>query len=200
MIGIIVGALLKEFCSSRSGADPRGEGGDCPPKTYGSNFIYHNFVQFGKQHSRHTAILSSIVLSQQCCEVYFISLTVAKLLCDLITKYYWNPPPLGLTGWIRPCSQCWVCANTYSVMRYDYRIFRIIRRSIKNWMLAVLFTYITYIRRVQWSKTVRSQTVFNSFTITPQCRSRHWEFNLSLHTRKFDLSHLPNPLDTNRIK
>jgi len=26
-------------------------------------------------HSRHKAILPSIVLSQQCCEVYFIALT-----------------------------------------------------------------------------------------------------------------------------
>jgi len=48
------------------------------PKTYESNFIHHDFVQFGKQHSRYKAILSSIVLSQQCCEVYFISLTVVN--------------------------------------------------------------------------------------------------------------------------
>jgi len=48
--------------------------------TYESIFIHHNFVKFGKQHSRYMAILSSVVLSQQCCEVYFISLTVAKLL------------------------------------------------------------------------------------------------------------------------
>jgi len=47
-----------------------------------------------------------------------------------------------------------------------------------------------------------SQTVFNinSFTIIPECLGRHWEFNLSLHTREFDLSHLPNPLDTNSIQ
>jgi len=32
---------------------------------------------------------SSIVMSQQCREVYFISLTVAKSLSDLTTKYYW---------------------------------------------------------------------------------------------------------------
>ena len=37
-------------------------------------------ISFGKQHSRLKATLSSIVLSQQCCEVYFISLTVTKLL------------------------------------------------------------------------------------------------------------------------
>jgi len=28
------------------------------PKTYKSNFIHHDFVQFGKQHSRYTAIFS----------------------------------------------------------------------------------------------------------------------------------------------
>jgi len=41
-------------------ADP--EGGDLPPKTYDSNLIHHDFEQFGKQHSRYEAILSSIVL------------------------------------------------------------------------------------------------------------------------------------------
>jgi len=44
-----------------------------------------------------------------------------------------------------------------------------------------------------------SQTVFNSFTITSKC---HWEFNLLLHAtmREFNLSHMPNLLDTNRTK
>jgi len=37
-----------------------------PPKTYESN----DFVQFGNQFWRYKAILPSIVLSQQCCEVY----------------------------------------------------------------------------------------------------------------------------------
>jgi len=60
----------------KSGADP--EGGDRPPKTYKSNFFYHDFLQFGKQHSRYKAILSSIVLSQQGCEVYFICLIVVN--------------------------------------------------------------------------------------------------------------------------
>jgi len=31
-----------------------------PPKTYESNFIHHNFEQFGKQHSRYQAILPSV--------------------------------------------------------------------------------------------------------------------------------------------
>jgi len=43
------------------------------PKTYESNFIHNEFVQFGKQYSRYKAILSSIVLSQVCCVAYFIS-------------------------------------------------------------------------------------------------------------------------------
>ena len=40
-----------------------------PPKTWESNFIHHYFVQLKKQHSRYKAILSTIVLSQQCWEV-----------------------------------------------------------------------------------------------------------------------------------
>jgi len=49
-----------------------------PPKTYENNNIHRNFVQFGKQLSRCKAILLSIVLSQQCCEVIFISLRVVN--------------------------------------------------------------------------------------------------------------------------
>ena len=51
-------------------------GAIAPTKTYESNFIHHDFVQFGKQHSQFKAILPSIVLSQQFCDVYFIFLTV----------------------------------------------------------------------------------------------------------------------------
>jgi len=62
----------------KPGADPGG--GDRPPtpKTYESNFFQHDFVKFGKQHSRYKAILLSIVLSQQCCEVYFMFLAVVN--------------------------------------------------------------------------------------------------------------------------
>jgi len=52
--------------------------GDLPPKTYKSNFVHHGFVQFGKQHSRFKAIFLSTTLSQQCYEVYFISLTAVN--------------------------------------------------------------------------------------------------------------------------
>jgi len=51
-------------------------GGDRPnlsPKSYESNFFPHYFEEFGKQHPRYGAILSSIILSQQCREVYFSS-------------------------------------------------------------------------------------------------------------------------------
>ena len=83
-----------------AGADP---GGAIAPLKPTKITIHHDFLQFGKQHSRHKAVLSSILLSQHCCKVYFIPLTAAKPLWDLTTKYYWNLPP-NVTGWIRPAS------------------------------------------------------------------------------------------------
>ena len=75
----------------------RGGGwGDRPPKTWESNFIHHDFLQLVKKHSRYKAILSSIALSQEGCEICYIPLRVAKLLLDVITKYYWNRPLLTL--------------------------------------------------------------------------------------------------------
>jgi len=70
-----------------------GEWRDCPPKNYESNFFHHDFVQFGKHHSRYKAILQSIVLSQQCCDVYFIFLVVVtsepvmRPDCQILLKY-----------------------------------------------------------------------------------------------------------------
>jgi len=84
-----------------AGADP--EGGDLPPKTCESNFIHPDFVQFGNKHSRYKANLSSIVWSQHCCEVCFISLTVGKSYWDLTTKCFWNrPSPLNLLAGSAP--------------------------------------------------------------------------------------------------
>jgi len=82
LLSIREGSLVTNLLTGRS-----------PPKTCESNFIHHNFLQSGKQHSRCKAILPSIVLSQQCCEVYVISLTVAKPLWVLTSKYYWNHLP-----------------------------------------------------------------------------------------------------------
>ena len=65
-----------------------GDWGDRPRKTYESNFIQHDFVLIEKLLSRYKAIFLSIVLSQQCCEVYFISLAILNPLRDLTTKYY----------------------------------------------------------------------------------------------------------------
>jgi len=56
-----------------AGADSgEGDWGDRPTKTYESNVFHDDFKQFVKQPSRFKAILPSIVLSQQCCLVYFI--------------------------------------------------------------------------------------------------------------------------------
>jgi len=74
-------------------------GAIAPQKSYANNFIHHYFVQFGKQYSRYKAISSSFVLSQQCCEAYFVSLTVANPLWDLTTKHYWNRPPSWILPW-----------------------------------------------------------------------------------------------------
>ena len=72
----------------------RGDWGDRPPKTYESKSFHHDFVQFGKQHSRYQAILPSIVLSQKYCEVYlslsYSSELVMRLDCQILLK---SPPP-----------------------------------------------------------------------------------------------------------
>ena len=87
---------------------PKGGSGGAIGAIAPPNFFHHNIVQFRKQHSRYKAIFSFIVLSQNCCEVYFILFTVAKPLWDLATKYYWNRPP-KLTGWIRPWCYPFLC-------------------------------------------------------------------------------------------
>jgi len=47
----------------RPGAHSGGSiGAVVPHTTYESSFIRHNFIQFGKQHSRYKAILPYIVL------------------------------------------------------------------------------------------------------------------------------------------
>jgi len=105
-----------------------------PPKTYESNFIHHDFVQFRKQHSRLKAILSSIVFLQQCCEVYFISLTAAKPLWHLTTKYYCNRTP-NITGWIPPV------AVTSAGYKHDF-----------NWLYTLETGYSIF---VQWNGTTQ---------------------------------------------
>ena len=80
----------------------RSRGGRSPPKTYKSNFIQHDFVQFGKHHSRYKDILSSIVLSQQFCKVYFISLAVTKLLYETCLPSLTEIAPLNLLSGSTP--------------------------------------------------------------------------------------------------
>jgi len=51
---------------SGPGTDPVGViGAIAPLKTYESNFIHHDFVQFREKHSRYQAILPSIILSHR---------------------------------------------------------------------------------------------------------------------------------------
>jgi len=57
------------------------------------SFFTTIFYNSEKKHSRYKAILPSILLSQQYCEVKIISLTVAKPLWSLTNKCYWNRPP-----------------------------------------------------------------------------------------------------------
>jgi len=107
---VYIATCLSAISSHKGGS----RGGRSPPlKLNESNFFHHNLVQFGKQYSRYKAILSSMVLSQNCCEVYLGSLTAANPLWDLVTKYYWNRL-LKLTGWIRPWqspSRCTTCQD-----------------------------------------------------------------------------------------
>jgi len=55
-------------CGCRGGSRGGGDWGDCPLKPTKIT-LFTMVLQFGKQHSRYKAILSSIALSQQCCEV-----------------------------------------------------------------------------------------------------------------------------------
>ena len=105
--------------SIRGGSKGRGDWGDFPPKTSESNFSHHDFVEIGKQHSRYKAILSSIVLSQQCCKVYYIysSEPIMRLDYQILLK---SLPPPKLTGWIRPWRQCFLwkvnsCKGHYGI-------------------------------------------------------------------------------------
>ena len=69
-------------------SDPRWESGKeiATHRTVESHFIYHNFLQFGRKHSRYKIIRSSTVLSKQCCGVHFITLAfVLFLLCGVLS-------------------------------------------------------------------------------------------------------------------
>jgi len=71
----VVGVIPHVTMAPSAGADPGG--GRLPYKIYEIKYIHHDFVQIGKQHLLFKAILLSIILSQQCCEIllYFTSLT-----------------------------------------------------------------------------------------------------------------------------
>ena len=66
--------------------------GDRLPKTYESDFIYHNFAKFRKQHSRYKAFCRPLFHHNRIVK-YSSTHTVAKPLWDLTTKWCWNRPP-----------------------------------------------------------------------------------------------------------
>ena len=69
-----------QFTSTATRNLAPGGGGSSPSKTYESNLIHHNLYNSEKKHSRYEAISSSsIVLSQQFCEAYFISLRGSEI-------------------------------------------------------------------------------------------------------------------------
>jgi len=74
-----------------------------PPTLKPTKVTLFTIILYNSENNiRDKVTLSSVVLSQQCCEMCFISLTVAKPLWDLTSKYYWNRPLPELTGVIRP--------------------------------------------------------------------------------------------------
>ena len=68
-----------------------------PPKIYEGNFIHHNFVQFGKQHSWCQATSSSIVFVTavlwNILHLSYSSVAVMRLDCQILLK---SSPPLTL--------------------------------------------------------------------------------------------------------
>jgi len=70
--------------------------GSIPPETYESNFIRHDFLQFGKQHPRYKDILYSIVLSQQCCEAVAARGEIGRKGCEHSSLV----EHMGLSPWL----------------------------------------------------------------------------------------------------
>ena len=96
-----------------AGTDPGGRLGRAPTLKPTKVTLF-TIISYNSENSIRD-IKSCIALSQQFCEVYFISLTATKLLWDLTTKYYWKRTPPKLTGWARPgWKQCLMELLAYS--------------------------------------------------------------------------------------
>ena len=92
----------------KTGANP-GEA-IAPPKTYELT-LFTMILYDSENRIRNTRpFLSSIVLWQKFCEVYFISLKVVNPWGDLTNKFYWNRPP-NLIGWICPGVKTGICPS-----------------------------------------------------------------------------------------
>jgi len=68
-----------------------------PPTIYKCCLFHHDFLQFGKEHSRYKAILPSVVLLLSILHLSYSSEPVMRLDWQILLKL-----PPKLTGWIRP--------------------------------------------------------------------------------------------------
>jgi len=105
--------ISNEWCSACGHVgqyQERIHGGEiASPKTYESNFIYHYFLQFGKEHSRYKAILSAIF-----CHSSVVMYTSPSYSSEAIMRLA-NIAEIAqpnLIGWIRPWTiQAWSFAE-----------------------------------------------------------------------------------------
>jgi len=145
--------------------------GDRPPETYASNYIHHNFVQFGKQHSWYKAILSSTVLSQQCCEVLYTSSLISS---EAVTRPDYQillkspPTPPNLTGWIQSLvivGVWWVksMVPTVSHIREKIKLFC----WIKTWHVKTMISTWRLVWHAINKMLAKQQEIFNEVVSAP---------------------------------
>ena len=93
-------------CSDRGGSRVI-----APTETYEGNVIHHDFLQFGKQHSRHEVILSSIVFVTTALwslfHPFYRSETVMRLFYQILLK---SSPATVLAG-PAPVQWSWACSS-----------------------------------------------------------------------------------------
>jgi len=128
--------------------------GKLPPLKPTKGFLFTMIFTIRKQHLQSKTILPSTVLSQQCCGVYFIPLTVKKPLWDLTTKYYWSRAPL--TCWLDPP---WLYVIIIPLSHFNFSNELILDANLpfqnwsllRSWWVLINFAYKIYIY-VKWNK------------------------------------------------
>ena len=100
----------------------RGGERSLPPKTYKSNFIHHNFVEFRERHSRHKTILPTIVLSQRSVVKHASSLLQYWTRHEIYYHLLLKSPPLTLLAGSAPVLQCLHFTCEQQVKDYAHRM------------------------------------------------------------------------------